>query len=76
MNRRLPPLYALRAFEAAARHASFTRAAEELAITQSAVSRHIRTLEEHFACRLFERRGRSLQLTDPARALLPGLRDG
>jgi len=76
VNRRLPPLYALRAFEAAARHASFTRAAEELAITQSAVSRHIRTLEEHFACRLFERRGRSLQLTDPARALLPGLRDG
>ncbi|MGQ7959944.1 LysR substrate-binding domain-containing protein [Pseudomonas sp. SP16.1] len=76
MNRRLPPLYALRAFEAAARHASFTRAAEELAITQSAVSRHIRTLEEHFACRLFERRGRSLQLTDPARALLPGLSDG
>ena len=76
MNRRLPPLYALRAFEAAARHASFTRAAEELAITQSAVSRHIRTLEEHFACRLFERRGRSLQLTDPARALMPGLRDG
>lgn len=76
MNRRLPPLYALRAFEAAARHASFTRAAEELAITQSAVSRHIRTLEAHFACRLFERHGRSLQLTDPARALLPGLRDG
>ena len=53
MSRRLPPLYALRAFEAAARHTSFTRAAEELSITQSAVSRHIRTLEEHFACRLF-----------------------
>lgn len=76
MSRRLPPLYALRAFEAAARHASFTRAAEELVLTQSAVSRHIRTLEEHFACRLFERRGRSLQLTEPARALLPGLSDG
>lgn len=76
MNRRLPPLYALRAFEAAARHCSFTRAAEELAITQSAVSRHVRTLEEHFACRLFERRGRSLLLTEPARMLLPGLRDG
>ena len=72
----MPPLYALRAFEAAARHASFTRAAEELAITQSAVSRHIRTLEEYFACRLFERRGRSLHLTDPARALLPGLSEG
>ena len=76
MNRRLPPLYALRAFEAAARHSSFTRAAEELAITQSAVSRHIRTLEEHFACRLFERRGRNLQLTESARLLLPGVRDG
>ncbi len=76
MNRQLPPLYALRAFEAAARHASFTRAGEELAITQSAVSRHIRTLEEHFACRLFERRGHSLQLTEPARQLLPGLREG
>ncbi|MBS7690237.1 LysR family transcriptional regulator [Pseudomonas lalucatii] len=76
MSRRLPPLYALRAFEAAARHSSFTRAAEELVITQSAVSRHIRTLEEHFACRLFERRGRSLQPTESARLLLPGLRDG
>lgn len=73
MSRRLPPLYALRAFEAAARHVSFTRAAEELAITQSAVSRHIRTLEEYFGCRLFERRGRTLQLTEPAKLLLPGL---
>ncbi|MWV14572.1 LysR family transcriptional regulator [Pseudomonas sp. L-22-4S-12] len=76
MSRRLPPLYALRAFEAAARHASFTRAAEELAITQSAVSRHIRTLEEHFACRLFERQGRTLQLSETGRTLLPGVRDG
>lgn len=76
MSRRLPPLYALRAFEAAARHASFTRAAEELAVTQSAVSRHIRTLEDYFACRLFERQGRRLQLTEPGRGLLPGLRDG
>ncbi|HSC83347.1 MAG TPA: LysR substrate-binding domain-containing protein [Pseudomonas sp.] len=76
MSRRLPPLYALRAFEAAARHASFTRAAEELAITQSAVSRHIRTLEEHFACRLFERNGRNLRLSESARLLLPGVRDG
>ena len=67
---------ALRAFEAASRHGTLARAAEELAITQSAVSRHIRTLEEYFACRLFERRGRSLHLTDPARALLPGLSEG
>ncbi|MGE1083160.1 LysR substrate-binding domain-containing protein [Pseudomonas shirazensis] len=76
MSRQLPPLYALRAFEAAARHSSFTRAGEELSITQSAVSRHIRTLEEHFGCRLFGRSGRSLQLTEAARMLLPGVRDG
>ena len=76
MPRSLPPLYALRAFEAAARHTSFTRAAEELSITQSAVSRHIRTLEDHFACRLFQRNGRHLHLTETARALLPGVRDG
>ncbi|MFJ1338713.1 LysR substrate-binding domain-containing protein [Pseudomonas caricapapayae] len=76
MSRRLPPLYALRAFEAAARHSSFTRAGDELSITQSAVSRHIRTLEEHFACRLFVRNGRSLQLSEAARLLLPGVREG
>lgn len=76
MSQRLPGLYALRAFEAAARHASFTQAAQELVITQSAVSRHIRTLEEHFGCRLFQRAGRTLQLTEAARMLLPGVRDG
>ena len=76
MARRFPPLYALRAFEAAARHASFTRAAEELTITQSAVSRHIRTLEEHFGCRLFERAGRHLRLSENARLLLPGVTEG
>lgn len=76
MSRSLPPLYALRAFEAAARHSSFTRAGEELSITQSAVSRHIKTLEAHFACRLFQRNGRSLQLTEAARLLLPGVREG
>lgn len=76
MPSRLPGLYALRAFDAAARHASFTLAAQELAITQSAVSRHIRTLEEHFGCRLFQRAGRNLQLTESARLLLPGVRDG
>ena len=76
MSRQLPALYALRAFEAAARLSSFTRAGQELSITQSAVSRHIRTLEEHFACRLFIRSGRSLQLTEAARVLLPGVREG
>ncbi|WP_249678466.1 LysR substrate-binding domain-containing protein [Pseudomonas abieticivorans] len=76
MARNLPPLYALRAFEAAARHSSFTRAADELSITQSAVSRHIRTLEDHFGCRLFQRNGRNLQLSESARLLLPGVREG
>jgi len=76
MSRRLPALYALRAFEAAARHASFTRAAQELSITQSAVSRHVRTLEEYFSCRLFQRQGRNLQLTEAGHLLLPGLSEG
>ncbi|MFZ3183350.1 MAG: LysR family transcriptional regulator, partial [Pseudomonas sp.] len=73
---RLAPLYALRAFEAAARHLSYTRAAQELAITQSAVSRHVRTLENDFGCRLFERAGRGLRLTESGRLLLPGLQQG
>ena len=66
----------LRVFEAAARHLSFTRAAQELAITQSAVSRHVRTLEADFGCRLFERAGRGLRLTEAGRLLLPGLQQG
>lgn len=73
---RLAPLYALRAFEAAARHLSYTRAAQELAITQSAVSRHVRTLETDFGCRLFERAGRGLRLTEAGQLLLPGLQQG
>jgi DNA-binding transcriptional LysR family regulator len=73
---RLAALYALRAFEAAARHLSYTRAAEELALTQSAVSRHVRTLEIDFGCRLFERQGRGLRLTESGRLLLPGLQQG
>ena len=59
----LPPLEALRAFEAAARHLSFTRAAEELFVTQSAVSKQIIALESAMATRLFERRTRALGLT-------------
>lgn len=76
MGARLPALYALRAFVAAAKHGSFTRAAAELSLTQSAVSRHIRTLQEHFGCSLFERHGRSLRLTEQGRLLLPGIREG
>ena len=66
---RLPPLYALLAFEAAARLGSFTQAAQSLCITQSAVSRHVKTLEEHLGCRLFERSGSRLALTDTGRRL-------
>ncbi len=59
----LPPLSALRAFEVAARHASFTKAAEELCVTQSAISRQIRTLEDMLGVLLFERRHRAVVLT-------------
>jgi len=60
----LPPLELLLAFEAAARHLSFTKAAGELALTQSAVSRQIQALEESLGARLFERRTRALLLTE------------
>ncbi|MEZ5773136.1 MAG: transcriptional regulator GcvA [Hyphomicrobiaceae bacterium] len=63
MSRKLPPLNALRAFEAAARHASFTKAAAELNVTHAAVSRHIRELEERLGLALFERTGRGVVLT-------------
>lgn len=65
----LPPLDLIQGFEAAARNLSFTKAAEELFITQSAVSRQIRGLEEHLGIALFERRHRALALTDEGRAL-------
>lgn len=65
----LPPLDLIQGFEAAARNLSFTKAAEELFITQSAVSRQIRGLEEHLGVALFERRHRALALTGEGRAL-------
>ncbi len=74
-GRRLPPLNALRTFEAAARHLSFTRAAGELHVTQAAVSHQVRTLEDHLGVRLFRRRGRALSLSEAGGALLPGLQD-
>ncbi|GAA6185120.1 MULTISPECIES: transcriptional regulator GcvA [Alteromonadaceae] len=64
MNRRLPPLNALRAFEAAARHLSFTKAADELYVTQAAVSHQIKSLEEYLSIKLFLRKNRSLLLTE------------
>ncbi|MBX3618507.1 MAG: transcriptional regulator GcvA [Rhizobacter sp.] len=66
---RLPPLDLLEAFEAAARHLSFTRAAEELSLTQSAVSRQIAALEDGLGVPLFQRLHRSLRLTDAGQQL-------
>lgn len=63
MSRSLPPLSALPAFDAAARHLSFTKAAAELHVTHGAISRAIRNLEEHLGTRLFDRATRSVQLT-------------
>ena len=71
----LPPLNALRAFEAAARRLSFTKAAEELNVTPGAISQQIRQLEEYAGTPLFKRTGRSVLLTDAAQAALPLVRD-
>ena len=73
---RLPPLNALRVFEAAARHLSFKEAAAELHITQAAVSHQIKSLEEYLGVELFRRAGRGVQLTEAAKAALPRLREG
>jgi LysR family glycine cleavage system transcriptional activator len=74
MTARLPSLNGLRAFEAAARHLSFTQAATELNVTQTAISHQIRRLEEELGLRLFVRQNRSLALTPEAREYLPGVR--
>lgn len=60
---------ALRALELAARFSSFTQAAENLFITQSAVSRHVKTLEGHFGCALFDRKGPKISRTHVRRLL-------
>jgi LysR family glycine cleavage system transcriptional activator len=73
---RLPPLNALRVFEAAARHLSFKEAAAELHITQAAVSHQVKSLEEYLGVQLFRRSARGVTLTDAARACLPRLREG
>src|SRR5579864_8903779 len=72
-NDHLPPLGALRAFEAAARHRSFSKAAEELFVTPAAISHQIHALEQDLGVRLFHRLSRSVELTASARVLLPGL---
>ena len=69
--RRLPPLNALRAFESSARHLSFTRAAQELHVTQAAISHQVRALESYLAVSLFRRLPRRVELTDDGHLLLP-----
>src|SRR5688572_28317040 len=76
MATRLPPLNALRAFEAAARHLSVKKAAIELNVTPAAVSHQIRMLEDYLGVQLFHRYNRALELTDAARAAMPKLREG
>ncbi len=72
---RLPTLNALRAFEAAGRHLSFTRAAEELHVTQAAISHQIKSLEEQLGIRMFRRGPRGLLLTDAGQSYLPEVRE-
>lgn len=74
-RRRLPPLNALRAFEAAARHLNFSRAADELAVTPGAVSQQIQNLEDYVGAALFKRTPKGLLLTDAAQTALPALRE-
>ncbi|MEM9496600.1 MAG: transcriptional regulator GcvA [Pseudomonadota bacterium] len=76
MTDRLPPLTALRAFDAAARHMSFQKAAEELHVTPAALSFQIKSLEDHFGAPLFKRLNRAVALTEAGAALAPGAREG
>lgn len=76
MSDALPPLTALRAFEAAARHLSFAKAADELNVTPAALSFQIKSLEEHLGTPLFFRLNRAVALTETGKTLAPGLSDG
>lgn len=75
IKKRLPPLNWLRSFEAAARHRNFTLAAAELNMTQATISQQIKGLESQLGCALFIRLPRGLELTDAARAYIPGVRE-
>ncbi len=75
MNERLPPLTALRAFEAAARHMSFAKAAAELNVTPAALSYQIKALEADLGMPVFRRLNRAVELTEAGRALAPGTSD-
>ncbi len=76
MKKRLPPLNALRAFEAAGRLQSLTDAARELSVTPAAIGHQVKALEQYFGRSLVERRYRAIALTDAGRSLLPGLSEG
>ena len=76
MSYRLPPLTALRAFESAARHLSFKKAAEELHVTPAAISQQIKVLESYLGLSLFHRLTRALELTAQGLAMLPKIREG
>lgn len=76
MTYRLPPLSAMRAFEAAARHLSFKKAAEELHVTPAAISQQIKALEIYLGVSLFRRLTRALEITAQGRAMLPKVREG
>ncbi|WP_193140650.1 transcriptional regulator GcvA [Meridianimarinicoccus sp. MJW13] len=76
MSDRLPPLTALRAFEAAARHLSFARAADELNVTPAALSFQIKSLESHLGQPVFHRLTRAVALTEAGARLQPGVADG
>ena len=76
MVERLPSLTALRAFESAARHMSFAKAADELNVTPAALSFQIKQLEEHLGHALFIRMNRAVALTDSGKALAPGAAEG
>lgn len=73
MTRRLPPLNALKAFEAAARHLNFINAANELAVSPSAISHQVKSLEDWAGLTLFRRDGRAMALTEPAQKYLPAV---
>ena len=75
MRQRLPPLNALKAFEAAARHESFTRAAQELFVTQGAVSHQVKALEQELGLKLFNRERQRLVITEAGRDYLNVVRD-
>jgi LysR family glycine cleavage system transcriptional activator len=74
--KRLPPVFALRALEAAARHESYSRAAEELAVTHGAISQQMRRLQDELGVKLFERRANAMVPTPEARRLAADLRQG